>query len=359
MCDESDDGGYMKGESFLINSKSFIHIKQNQDKEQRINNSYEEEYNNGNYNYSYIDSDNSIMYDYSNYIKYNNEDYNNRNYNYSYINSNNSMYDYSYIKYDNEDYFQKSKNFYKHRRYDEDNKNDNNSFNQKNIGYNKKYYNRNNYKRNKYSICKGKDFYLSSFSIKFKNWLLKTLIKDKKKIIFTKNKKVNKEIKQSLKHLYNIYSNKINEKENIKLNIREIEIKPVVANNINIEFKLIIEEELEVFFIKKYIEIKGIGELSYKNIAKFYFIFNEWKISLLDWKKKDKDIENQNNEIKTIKRNEDDEFSKIIELDLYSKNYIEEEKSKENEENNRGNNFENIDFDKDLKICLNLLMENL
>ena len=95
MHDESDDGGYMNGESFLINSKSFIHIKQNQDEEQRINNSYEEEYNNGNYNYSYIDSDNSIMYDYSNYIKYNNEDYNNRNYNYSYINSHNSMNDYS------------------------------------------------------------------------------------------------------------------------------------------------------------------------------------------------------------------------------------------------------------------------
>ena len=314
MHDDSDDGENMREENYYIKTKSYIN---NKDEEQKIDYLSEEE------NYG--------MYNYSNNI------------------DNNSIYDYSYYAdYNICNYFKKRKGNY--RKYYEDKQYDD-SFNQEFDEYNTNYYNnKKNYNhKKKYAINVDQDNYLATFKIMFKSWLLKTLFKDKKKIVFSKNKKVNKEIKESLKKINELNSNKKNDQANIRLIIRDEKIEPIIRNEINLEFKIIIIEELEVFFIKKYIEIKVIGKIAYNKKAKFYFIMEQFKISLLDGTKSN----NDSKEIKVIEKNEDDKLSEILELDLHDKNNNNSEESKENNENN----FDNYDSEKELKICLNGLVK--
>jgi hypothetical protein len=119
--------------------------------------------------------------------------------------------------------------------------------------------------------------------IKFKLWLLIVLkISEKSKIKFIEDEKINDEIYESFINLYNYKKDKNENKNNLNFEIENIEIKKIIQNIYNIEFNIIITEELKVYFIKKYINIKVIGEVDNIRYPKFYFQLKQYKLELND-----------------------------------------------------------------------------
>ena len=331
MSDDSDDG-YLPGESFFINE---INDKENQD---NVNDDekYRYNYNCNNYeNYSeknYFNEIHSINENINNESefkdKYNEKSYCNK---YSYYSRNYIYYDYD-DNYNNDYRFYNKYNYYLNKK--------------------RKFSNTLNIPKNK--TYKGIDNYLSSFAINFKSWLLKTICEEKKNIIFDNNKKINKEIIDSINSHY-IFEKKDgkNKKENFKLDIKDIEIQKIISRDINVNFKIIISEEIDLFFIKKYIEIKVKGEMFYNDVAKFHFQVKKYQLSLFDEILKSKGAKNNDNIIINYEKKEDRPISDILELDLKYKN---EEESK-NSTKSKENNEKSIGSKEGLKYCLNELME--
>ena len=329
MSDYSSDG-YLPGESFLIKEKNDYY---NEEKKEDLNDEYNDYY--GEYNDK----------NYFNEMYFINENINNNESNFDYNNVN--------TKYDNNSYYYPEKGYYNNNYYQHKN------YNEYNNGYNF-YLNK---KRKYNSYCtkikpyKSIENYLSSFAIKFKIWLQKIICEEKKNFVFVDKKKINKEIIDSLNKQYTYdkieYKNK---KGNIKIDIKDIEIEKVISRDINLHFKIIINEDVDIFFINKYIEIKVKGEMFYNDVAKFYFQVKQYKLSLFDKINKNKNDKNSDNNIINYEKNEDDKYNNSLELDLQSNIKDEEEKkySTESDENNANA----IDPKKDLKLCLNELMES-
>ena len=140
---------------------------------------------------------------------------------------------------------------------------------------------------------KTKEFYLSTFRIKFKLWLMiviKLLEKSKKKIV--EDEKINEEIYESFINLYNHKKdkNKNEIKNNLNFEIENIEIKKIIKDIYNIEFNIIITEELKIYFTKKYINIKVTGKVYKDKYPKFFFQLMEYKLELND---ESKDYDNK------------------------------------------------------------------
>ena len=174
-----------------------------------------------------------------------------------------------------------------------------------------------------------------------------------------KKKKINKEIIDSFNKYYNKFNNKNytnkkeKEKENISIDIKDIQIKKIVSEDINIEFNIIINEEFEVLFIKKYIDIKVKGEINNKS-TKFYFQLKQYKLSFNDKIcQRRKEVKNCgiiiNNEKKEIL-----EYCDILELDLSRKDNYKEERKDSNEDDE----INNKNIDEGLKKCIYEILEN-
>jgi hypothetical protein len=90
------------------------------------------------------------------------------------------------------------------------------------------------------------------------------------------------------------------------IKIEDIKKKIVVDNDFNIEFNLIITDKLEIFFVEKYIKIKVKGEISAK-YPKFYFQFEQYKLTLDDeimkYKKEKEEDSNDKSEKEKKKNN--------------------------------------------------------
>ena len=176
---------------------------------------------------------------------------------------------------------------------------------------------------------------------------------EKKKIKFdNKDKKIDKEIIDS----FNKYNNKFikkdkKENEYISIDIKDIQVKKIVSKDINIEFNIIINEEIDLLFIKKYIDIKVKGEIN-ENFSKFYFQLKQYKLSLNDKYCKNKDKINNDGIILDEKR-EIGEYCDTLELELNLKDNYKEERKDSNEDN--ANN--NKSLDEDLKMCINEIIE--
>ena len=331
MSDYSSDG-YLPGESFLLKEKNDYY---NEEKKEDLNDEYNDYY--GEYNDK----------NYFNEMYFINENINNNEYNFDYNNVNKKDYNNNSYYYPEKSYY--NKNYYQHKNYNEYNNGYNFYLNKK-----RKYNPRNN------KPYKSIDNYLSSFAIKFKIWLLKTICEEKKNFVFGDKKKINKEIIESLnkQYTYDKIEDK-NKKGNITMVIKDIVIEKVISRDINLYFKIIINEDVDIFFINKYIEIKVKGEMFYNDVAKFYFQVKQYKLSLFDSISKNKNDKNSDNNIINYEKNEDDIYNNSLELDLKSNIKEKEEKkySTENDENNANANI--IEPKQNLKLCLNELMESL
>ena len=338
MNDDSDDGEYFQGESFFtekintINSNCYSEQKYNDNEEESY--PYEKNYiDNCNYNgqeeMNSLGDDNiktennTYSSDYNNYCNY--ADYNeNGNY---YINNN--YYNNNYSNYNNENNFNNNSFYSYHRK-------------RKRI-YNNKYKENN---KEKFKIIKNKEYYISSFQIIFRKWFLKTVIESKGEIKFTQNKKINKDILDSLNKKSN------HDNEQINVNITDVKIHRIVSHDINIEFNIIIKEELELFFVQKYIEIKVKGEIEYNKYAKFYFNVMQYKLSLtVDNNNINKKANNDNIILNAVKRKiNDKKKTYVLQLDLSKR------KMSDGSDENKN---EIIDLDEDLSRCVNELIENV
>lgn len=340
MSDDSDDGTYFKGESFF-NEKT---NKNNDYNNEHYNLDNEEEECENNYNYNYYNDNEKESYRADDYYEPGDYDAYNSKYDFedNYDGYNRGKYDYkTYYKYYNN-----------YNNYNNDEYRYNNNFNS---SYFPNYHNANNYYNNKerndynndnnkenYTLYKGYQYYISSFQSKFRIWLLNTINKDKKDITFVHDKKINKEIIDTI--------SKANNKEGkVYIDIKDVEIKRVVSNDININFTITMTEDIELFFIKKYIEIKVKGNIHYKKSAKFYFQVKQYKLSLTGEYIKNKNGSN-NNTILNIEKNTNEDDNDILKLKLdkakFRKNYDED-------------NGEVVDPDESLSKFLNELIESL
>ena len=260
MDDDSDDGT-LPGQSYFRNN-NYEEEQINEICENGGNENYDENYENqysqynGNY---YYENDN-----------YNDDDNYQENLdNENYIDNENSNYSNSF-KYENAD------RYYKKYNYSNKNKN-------KNYKYN--YYNH-HYK--KYSLTKTKESYLTTFSTNFKLWLMLVikLNKEQGKIIkISENKSINNEIIESFLKNYEIELNNKKGKENDKKNnlyisIKNVDLKHTVDKIYIVEFSIIIEDKIELFFVNKYIEIFVKGEIYFEKYPKFSFQVKEYKLTL-------------------------------------------------------------------------------
>lgn len=334
MSDDSDDGTYFKGESFFNEKKNrnnyendYYNIdNENEEEEEECENIYNYYYYNDNEEESFREDDYYESREYDTYnSKYdfenNYDEYYRSKYDYKTYHNND---EYRYINSFNTSYFSN---------YDNDN---NNCYNKEGNDYN------NNNEQEDYSVYKGYQYYISSFQTKFRLWLLNTINKDKKDIIFVHDKKINKEIIDTI--------NKVNNKEGkINIDIKDVEIKPIVSNDIDINFTIAMTEEIELFFIKKYIEIKAKGIILYKKYAKFYFNVKQYKLSLTGEYIKNKNSSSDYT-ILNIEKNNNEDDNDILELSLkkvkFRKIYDE-------------NNDEFIDPGESLSKFLNELIECL
>lgn len=327
MSDFSDDG-YLPGESFFTNTNN----NNDDNKEEELEECKYFYYDDDNYAYNYLGEENNFTKNYYNIIpKYFNKNYEEEKY-YNDINYYNEMDQYNTSYFNNCEYYKKKKFLSKKR-------NDFNTDNQ----HNKK----------KIKIYKTEDDYLSSFAMEFKYWLINELCMDKKNITFDKNKKINKEINDSINKIFNFQKEK--EKGNIKMDIKDIELKKIVKGDINLEFKLIINENIDVYFLQKYIEIKIKGEIVYNKNAKFYFQVKQYKITLNENKKQ----KNDDCCIMNIINYEEDKYYDILELDLKTQeneDENEEIKDSQNNEEDKDNVFSNK---KKIKMILNELIESI
>ena len=339
MSDDSDDG-YLPGESFLNNNKDYIY---NNEEEYESNKdiNYDDNYD-INYKDKFLIEHSQENFNYTFYHKSRYEnDKNNDNYfendNY-YDNNYECLYNYDYYNFNNKNKYYK------------------NNFNYSNK---KKYYNNNKYKSLSFKTYNNED--LSSFGIEFKKWLMNKICKEKKKIKFDNKKNIIKEIIDSF-YKYNnkcINKNKGNltknekEKENeyITIDIKDIKIKKIVSKDINIEFNIIINEEFNVLFIKKYIDIKVKGEINNNN-SKFYFKLKQYKLSLNDKFCQNKNKIN-NDGIILDEKKEVGEYCDTLELDLNPKDNYKEERKDSNEDNE----INSKSLDEELKMCINEIIE--
>jgi hypothetical protein len=270
---------------------------------------------------------NTYSSDYNNYCNY--ADYNENGNHYI----NNNYYNNNYSNFNNENNFNNNSYYSYYRK-------------RKRI-YNNKY-KENNIKNNneKYKIIKNKEYFISSFQIIFRKWLLKTVSESKGEIKFTHNEKINKDILDSLNKKNN------HESEQININITDVKIHRIVSNDINIEFNIIIKEELELFFVQKYIEIKVKGEIEYNKYANFFFNVIQYKLSLtVDNNNMNKRANNDNIIINAVKKKINDEKKTyLFQLDL--------SKMKINDGSDKNKN-EIIELEKDLSKCINELIENV
>ena len=290
MDDDSDDGNW-KGESqFIRDENRFNDIDEDFDDEN--NNQFNEGYRSYNRNEDKNNEDDNDNQDFkSNNDYYYDDDYYDDDYNedyYDYDENNNNEYNYKYNYnngYNNRNNYNRNDNHY-----------NNNEFNRQ--------YRNNNYKRRYRPIfhsrkagestsIKTKEFYLSTFRIKFKLWLMiviKLLEKSKKKIV--EDEKINEEIYESFINLYNYKKdkNKNEIKNNLNFEIENIEIKKIIKDIYNIEFNIIITEELKIYFTKKYINIKVTGKVYKDRYPKFFFQLMEYKLELND---ESKDYDNK------------------------------------------------------------------
>jgi hypothetical protein len=177
--------------------------------------------------------------------------------------------------------------------------------------------------------------------IKFKLWLLIVLkISEKSKIKFIEDEKINDEIYESFINLYNYKKDKNESKNNLNIEIEKIEIRKIVQNNYNIEFNIIITEELKIYFTKKYINIKVKGEVSKSKYPMFSFQVNQYKLELNDESKDYDSKKKDSNIIIDIKGKEEESKFKIgMQPDYSIKNknfrkYFEELQSNVTEQSN-------------------------
>lgn len=281
MDDDSDDGN-LPGQSFFRNNNNdkeeqkHNEINENDNYAENDENQYPQ--NNDNYEYE-NDNNNDIInnYDY-------NDDYQENFDNGNYIESENSSYY-------NSNYYENDKDAnYKNYNY--------NYFNNKNKNKNYKY---NNYYYKKYNITKRKENYEVAFSTNFKLWLMLIIKLDsekKKERAFSKNKKINQEIIDSFLKNYDIELNHKKEiedkKNNLYIHIKNIKINHSVDKNYIVEFSIIIEDKIELFFVNKYIEIFVSGDIYFAKFPVFHFQVIDYKLTL-DCQKNKKDKNNDNN----------------------------------------------------------------
>ena len=121
------------------------------------------------------------------------------------------------------------------------------------------------------------------------------------------NEKINEEIYESFINLYNYKKDKNENKNNLNFEIENIEIKKIIQNIYNIEFNIIITEELKVYFTKKCINIKVIGEVDNIRYPKFYFQLKQYKLELND---ESKDYNKNKNSTIIINKKIEEEESK-------------------------------------------------
>ena len=290
MDDDSDDGNW-KGESqFIRDENRFNDIDEDFDDEN--NNQFNEGYRSYNRNEDKKNEDDNDNQDF----KSNNDYYYDDNY-----------YDDDYYE-DYYDYDENNNNEYNYKYNYNNGYNNRNNYNRNDNHYNNNEYNiqyrNNNYKRRYRPIfhlrkagestsIKTKEFYLSTFRIKFKLWfmiVIKLLEKSKKKIV--EDEKINEEIYESFINLYNHKKdkNKNEIKNNLNFEIENIEIKKIIKDIYNIEFNIIITEELKIYFTKKYINIKVTGKVYKDKYPKFFFQLMEYKLELND---ESKDYDNK------------------------------------------------------------------
>ena len=127
---------------------------------------------------------------------------------------------------------------------------------------------------------------------------------DKREILkLIKDKKINKEIIDTFLKNYewelNSFKGKENLKNNIHININDFNTKQTVSKNYNIEFSIIIEDNIKEYFVKKYIEIKVVGDIDYNKFPKFYFYVKQYKLTLD--RSKEKNMKDNKNIICRIK----------------------------------------------------------
>ena len=350
MSDDSDEG-YFPGESRFEDNQNII----NDNNEENIDNQEQEEYyqnNNENYNNNYNEYNDEQEDD-------NPQQYNDNNDNYNYNDDYNDYdYDYNYQYDDNNNYYGDN-NYYG---YNNDYENNYDNYNYKynynnNDKYKKKYRpnnrNNNNFRPLVYKTVKSEDYYYTSFAQKFKLWLIIVIQilskKEKEKITFYgKDEKINNEIIDSFLQEYknqkkNIKGNKIEgEKETdinkLDINIEKIKVKEIVSEEYNIEFNIIITDELEIYFVKKYIKIKVKGEITKNKYPKFYFKFKKYKITLNDeginYKKNNEQdsksiLEQKENKDKDVDKSKEKDDEKDKKKDKRSSNIIVKNKNEE------------------------------
>ena len=332
MSDFSDDG-YLPGESFFANTINYSQHNNNDGNKKEEFEEYKYVYNDDdNYAYNYLGEENNFIKNHYNIIpKYFNKNYEEEKY-YNDSNYYNEMDHYNTSYFNNCECYKKKKYLSKKR----------NNFNTDNQ-HNKK----------KIKIYKTEDDYLSSFAMEFKHWLINELCMDKKNITFDKNKKINKEINDSINKIFKFQKEK--EKGSIKMDVKDIELKKIIKGDINLEFKLIINENIDVYFLQKYIEIKIKGEIVYNKNAKFYFQVKQYKITLNENKKQ----KNDDCCIMNIVNSEEDKYYDVLELDLKTQeneDENEEIKDSDNNEDDKDNVFSNK---KKIKMILNELIESI
>ena len=335
MSDNSDDGGYMPGESFFLNKNKII-----ENNEPNINDEQDEQNNNNDY---YDDNDTNNKNE--NYEEHNNEneiedtrkdaygdDYDNSDNNYyKDENENNNDYYYQDDYYGLDEYDDEYYNNYKQNNNNYNKYNNYNNNNQKNYYRKGKYnYNRNNYRFYPvtHKSIKSKEFYLTLFEQKFKLWLILVIkfLKEKNETInffgkIKKNKeeeidkttkeKINQEIIDYFINKYKqLCENKKENQENSESNsfVNDIKFKKITSDEYNVEFNLIIKEEMKIYFIKKEIQIQVKGELEYSKYPKFFFNVKLYRLSLTEEGIKIKEKEEEINlESKNEENNEKSE----------------------------------------------------
>ena len=353
MSDDSDDGNW-KGESQFIkggyrNDDNYEDDKDDGDYYNEYNENYNQNYNKemdyGNEDKNY--EDNNDNEDYNNNDYYYDEDYYcDEDYDYDYDENNNDDYNLKYNYNNNGNY----KNNYNRNGYHNYNHYNNNNINNKQFRNNNRGHRKFRFQPTRggtVKSIKSKEYYFSEFRINFKLWLMIVLkliersnkkIEEKEKeedpkkeekqkkeesqkkkeeqiitINFDEDKKINEEICESFKNLYNYKKDKNENKNNLNIEIENIEIKKIIRNNYDIEFNIIITEELKVYFIKKYINIKVIGEVDNSKYPKFYFQLEEYKLELYYNNEKKDNKENKQN-----KDNKENGDSSII-IDIKGK----------------------------------------
>ena len=301
MSDSSDDGGPLPGESYFYENINKI-IENNEQQisnsEQPYSNNYSDNYSNNNYTNNFDNGYNNYDQDYLEEEESNNQIQNQNDYFDNYKN------DYNYDEYSDSNYYSETNNDVYNNDYE--NNNYNNSFNNINYRENNNNRNRNNYRRGRYNpnfpnnysakfeVKRNIEYYLSSFQQKFILWLtlvIKKLSKEKrlKDIKFDNDKKVNKEIIDGFIRLYDYQKEKNNDKKkenekienNLKIRIDNTKMEKITSNDYNLIFNIFITEDREIFYIKKEIDIKVIGEI-YEKYPKFFFYVNQYKLYLSD-----------------------------------------------------------------------------